>query len=180
MPKYFAFLRAINVGGHNVKMEQLRSIFESLGLTNVETFIASGNVIFDSKARNANTLQNVIEERLHSMLGYEVATFLRTSTELAEISRYKPFTDSVVKFAARINIGFVDGLVSDVVRKSLMALSTEIDQFNVHAREVYWLSRVMQSESTFSNAVLERILKAKATLRGMNTITRLVATYLAP
>ena len=44
-----AFLRAINVGGHNVKMDRLRELFEALGLSNVETFIASGNVIFDSR-----------------------------------------------------------------------------------------------------------------------------------
>ena len=44
MPKHFAFLRAINVGGHTVKMDHLRDIFESLGFSNVETFIASGNV----------------------------------------------------------------------------------------------------------------------------------------
>jgi uncharacterized protein (DUF1697 family) len=48
MPKYVAFLRAINVGGRTVKMGHLRSLFEAMGFSNVETFIASGNVIFDS------------------------------------------------------------------------------------------------------------------------------------
>jgi len=48
MTRYIAFLRAINVGGHTVKMEHLRGIFESMGFSNVETFIASGNVIFAS------------------------------------------------------------------------------------------------------------------------------------
>ena len=43
---YVALLRGINVGGRNVKMDRLREIFESLGFSNVETFIASGNVIF--------------------------------------------------------------------------------------------------------------------------------------
>jgi uncharacterized protein (DUF1697 family) len=47
MNKHIAFLRAINVGGHTVKMDTLRQLFESLGFTNVETFLASGNVIFE-------------------------------------------------------------------------------------------------------------------------------------
>ncbi len=46
MPTYVAFLRAINVGGHNVKMEVLRALFEAQGYADVATFIASGNVIF--------------------------------------------------------------------------------------------------------------------------------------
>ena len=52
MTKYIAFLRAINVGGHTVKMDRLRGLFESLGVLNVETFIASGNVIFEAKKKD--------------------------------------------------------------------------------------------------------------------------------
>ncbi len=51
MTKYIAFLRAINIGGHNVKMDVLRQLFESLEFSNVKTFIASGNIIFESKTR---------------------------------------------------------------------------------------------------------------------------------
>ena len=50
MPRFIAFLRAINVGGHNVTMKELRGLFEALGLKSVETFIASGNVIFESRS----------------------------------------------------------------------------------------------------------------------------------
>lgn len=53
MTRYFAFLRAINVGGHVVKMDRLRQVFESLAFSNVETFIASGNVIFESTSHSA-------------------------------------------------------------------------------------------------------------------------------
>jgi uncharacterized protein (DUF1697 family) len=61
MPRYVAFLRAINVGGHIVKMDYLRSLFEELGFTNVETFIASGNVVFDSSYKNPASLEKKIE-----------------------------------------------------------------------------------------------------------------------
>jgi uncharacterized protein (DUF1697 family) len=178
MPRYFAFLRAINVGGHNVKMDHLRTLFESLSFTNVETFIASGNVIFDSKSRDAKALESKIQEHLRAALGYEVATFLRTDKELSEILRYKPFADSVLETAVAINIGFVNAPLSNEVDKALNALTTEIDQFHIHNREVYWLSRLRQSESKFSNAVFERLLKGKATFRGVNTISRLAGKYL--
>lgn len=64
MPRYVAFLRAINVGGRTVKMDRLREIFESLGLGDVETFIASGNVIFRSRSTKPQALEKKIERSL--------------------------------------------------------------------------------------------------------------------
>jgi uncharacterized protein (DUF1697 family) len=178
MPRYFAFLRAINVGGHNVKMDDLRELFEAMEFTNVETFIASGNVIFHARARNGTALERKIEKHLSASLGYEVATFLRTDNELMEIARYKPFSDSDRESATALNIGFVNAPLSGEVEKALMALVTEIDQFHVHNREIYWLTRMKQSDSTFSNAVFERLLKGKATFRSVNTVQRLADKYL--
>ena len=91
MTRYVAFLRAINVGGRRVKMDHLRKLFEALGTSNVETFIASGNVIFDSEADDPRVLERKIEDHLQESLGYEVATFVRSTSELAGIARYRPF-----------------------------------------------------------------------------------------
>jgi uncharacterized protein (DUF1697 family) len=46
--RYIALLSGLNVGGHRVKMEHLRGLFKALGLLNVATFIASGNVLFET------------------------------------------------------------------------------------------------------------------------------------
>jgi len=156
MPKYLAFLRAINVGGHTVKMDHLRQIFESLGLSNAETFIASGNVIFDVKAGNVKTLEKKIENKLHEALGYEVATFIRTDTELAEIAKYEPFPQSKLDAAMALNIGFLADALDNPPQQKLVALQTDIDDFHIHRREIYWLCRQKQSESKISNAVFEK------------------------
>jgi len=179
MPRYFAFLRAINVGGHNVRMETLRALFESLSFANVETFIASGNVVFDSNSGNAGALKKKIESHLHTSLGYEVATFLRTEKELEAISQYKPFSRSDIEAARTLVVGFVDEPIKDDIIKALMAWKSDFDNFHVHQRELYWLSRVGQGESKFSNAVFERILKGKATFRGANTIAKLASKFLS-
>ena len=78
MTRLIAFLRAINVGGHTVTMDKLRKEFEALGLMEVETFIASGNVIFTPRSLDVVALEKKIEARLRASLGYEVATFVRT------------------------------------------------------------------------------------------------------
>ena len=91
MPRYIAFLRSINVGGRNVKMTELRRLFEAMGFACVETFIASGNVIFESPARNAKSLETKIAGQLHKALGYEIAVFVRSADELTGIAKHKLF-----------------------------------------------------------------------------------------
>lgn len=178
MPRYIAFLRAINVGGHNtVKMEFLRHLFESLGFSNVETFIASGNIVFETTSKNAQALELEIEKGLREALGYEVATFIRTGTELAAIANYKPFSQSDLDGAAALNIAFLADGLDDKSSQKLMALRTDIDDFHVHGREIYWLCRKRQSGSKISNAVLEKALGQKSTLRGANTVKKMAAKY---
>jgi uncharacterized protein (DUF1697 family) len=172
-----AFLRAINVGGHVVTMEKLRGLFAALGLKDVATFIASGNVIFAKPATGLQVLHQRIEERLHTALGYEVRTFIRTEAEVAAIAAYQPFSKRQLQRAKTLTVGFLAAPLEPSAKRLLMALKTAIDDFHVHGREVYWLTKDKQSESTFSNALFERTLKVRATFRGMSTVTRLVARY---
>ena len=177
MTRFIAFLRAINVGGHTVKMDVLRQIFESLTLEQVETFIASGNVIFETKLRDTRKLEKQIEEKLKDTLGFEVATFVRTDVELAEIANYKPFQQTAMDNAAALNAAFLRENLDESLTKKLMGLRTDIDDFHVHGREIYWLCLKKQSDSTFSNAVLEKTLGRQSTLRGVNTIKKIAEKY---
>ena len=177
MSRFIAFLRAINVGGHIVKMDHLRQLFESFGFSRVETFIASGNVVFEAAARNPKFLERKIGIGLRAALGYDVATFIRTEAELAGIAAYAPFRQSELEAAAALNIAFLADRLADKSKQKLMALRTDIDDFHVHGREIYWLCLKKQSESTFSNAVLEKTLGLPSTLREANTIRKMAAKY---
>jgi uncharacterized protein (DUF1697 family) len=177
MACYITFLRAINVGGHTVKMDILRQIFEALGFSDVETFIASGNVVFETTAQDTRKLETMITGSLREALGYEIAAFIRTGAELAEIASYQPFRQSDLDAAAALNIAFLSDPLNDEAKNSVMTLETDIDTFHVHGREVYWLCRKKQSESTFSNTVLEKTLGRRSTLRGRETIKKMAAKY---
>jgi len=174
MPRYFAFLRAINVGGHVVKMEALRGHFEDLGFLAVETFIASGNVIFQSKSIKTAELEKKIERRLESELGYPVATFIRTESELASIHAHRPFAAESVPVP---NIGFLAAPIGPQAEAALMALATPTDEFHVHGREIYWLCRTRQSESTVTNVRVERAIQTNIAFRGAGTVAKLAAKY---
>jgi uncharacterized protein (DUF1697 family) len=172
-----AFLRAINVGGRTVTMVELRRLFEALGLKDVETFIASGNVIFASPSTGIAALPQRIEDHLHKSLGYEVKVFVRTESEVAAIAQYKPFTDAQLRSALALNVAFLAAPLGAEAKKSLMALRTEIDDFHVSGREVYWLCKKRQSDSRFSNVGFEKALGVRATFRGLNTVVKLAAKY---
>ena len=177
MPKLFAFLRAINVGGHVVKMDQLRDFFIALGFINVETFIASGNVIFESRSKNPAALERKIEIYLAKSVGYEVATFVRTFAELERINNYQPFSEAELNTQGTLYVGFIADVPGKAAVQKVEALATDVDDLKINGREVYWLCRTSFRDTTISGAVLEKTLGAKVTLRNINTVRRLVKKY---
>src|SRR6185295_19714568 len=140
MPKYIAFLRAINVGGHIVKMDQLRASFEELGFSKVETFIASGNVIFETKSKNTATLERKIEALLAKQLGYAVITFVRSTSDVVAVAEYQPFPEAELKAEGnQLHIGFLPSEPTVEAKKKLLAFGDKVNDFRFHDREVYWL-----------------------------------------
>ena len=170
MPQYIAFLRAINVGGHNVKMEHLRQLFGELGLSEVKTLIASGNVIFEASAKNSGALEERIEAHLHQALGYEVATFLRSPSALKKIAEHVPFADT----EGTLYIGFLKVPPGSEAVAKLLTLNSETDTLCIHETELYWGCKGPQSDSKLSGAQLEKTLKMKVTLRNSSTVKKLV------
>jgi uncharacterized protein (DUF1697 family) len=180
-PRLIAFLRAINVGGHTVKMDRLRALFAELDFANVETFIASGNVIFEAPEQATATLEKQIERHLQESLGYEVKTFIRSTIELAEIATYQPFPKADLEADGNsLYIAFLAASPTDEAQQKLLTFRSEIDDFHVHEREIYWLCRKRMSDSTFSGALLEKTIGMPATMRNVTTVKRLTAKYPAP
>jgi len=178
MPRYIAFLRAINVGGHTVKMERLRRLFEDLEFSNVETLIASGNMIFVSKTKNEKSLERKIEKYLEESLGYKVATFIRSPAELAAVVQHTAFADSQMKAeGTSLYIGFLAQPPAAEVSQKVAALSTPADHFHVHDREVYWLRQRTPEASNFSGVPLEKALQMQTTFRNVTTVRKLALKY---
>src|SRR5262245_35630213 len=136
MTKYIAFLRAINVGGHIVRMDKLKSLFEDLKFSNVETFIASGNVIFETNAKDELTLEKKIAKHLEKFLGYEVDTFLRTTKELIEIEKRSPFTAK--KKDDSVYVSFLHQEPNKEAKSDLLALKNKFNDFAILGTEIYW------------------------------------------
>lgn len=170
-------MRALNVGGHTVKMEDLRALFSGLGLANVESFIASGNIIFDAPGGSVPKLERKIEAHLEAALGYAVATFLRTPAELAAVAAHPAFDPATVAKAHSLHIMFVGAAPSAEAANKVAALNDAVNQFHLHGRELYWLRQAGQDVSPYSGAHLEKALGMAGTARNITTVRKLVAKY---
>src|SRR4051812_37561516 len=100
--KYLAFLRGINVGGNQiVKMPELKKVLEKLGYKNVKTFLASGNVAFETAKEDfakdkTAVLVSLLEQELKKKFGFEILVILRTHQEIQKIIKADPFKDITV------------------------------------------------------------------------------------
>ncbi|MBN2116538.1 MAG: DUF1697 domain-containing protein [Anaerolineales bacterium] len=174
MTKYIAFLRAINVSGHNIiRMADLKRMFESVGLENVQTFIQSGNVVFESSEKDTASLEKRIESQLEKASGYKIRLFVRTMRELQSIVSKSPFEPKTDEMAY---VAFLNQKPDKEQGQVLMSFKSEGDDFAVKGREVYILRR-NREKSVFSNNFIEKILKLPATTRNLTTIRKITEKY---
>ena len=176
---YLAFLRAVNVGGRVVKMDALRALISTLKVTNVETFIASGNLLFEAPPESDKKIEVAIEKLLRAKLGYEVATFVRRHDEMAAIQEHRAFPEKVLKEALGLQVGFLKQPLSKDAEVALTKLDIGTDEFHLHGRELYWLIRTKISESKVSNVKIEKAIGSPITFRNLNTVAKLTAKTVA-
>jgi uncharacterized protein (DUF1697 family) len=172
MTRYVAFLGGINVGGHRPSMERLRAEFEALGLADVSTFIASGNVIFSTRA-TARTLEPRIEAHLGDQLGYGVPTFVRTDGELAKAVALAPF-GAITPPDTHV-IAFLRCAPAAAARSATAALSNHQDRFEVHGKELHWLIHGGVSDSSVKTSLVTKTVGQPFTMRNTKSLRKLAA-----
>ena len=177
--RYVAFLRGINVGGHNVKKAGFVAPFEAAGFTGVETFIASGNVIATTGTRlKPAAVESALERELRAALGFDVATFLRTDAEVAAVASYEPFPGVERDDMHAVHVTFLRTAADKALRETLLAASNEEDRFAFEGREFFWLRHGRMTDTTLTPAVVRLLsVGGEATARNMTTIRKLAAKY---
>src|ERR1041385_7787172 len=138
MPVVICLLRGINVGGHGkIKMDVLRKLCESAGAENPQTYIQSGNVVFNSKERNLKKLARKIEDAIEGKAGFRPAVILRTDSELADVLAKNPFAKRRDIHPGKLLITFLAEEPSASALKELEKIETDPEEMKVNSREVY-------------------------------------------
>lgn len=175
MTRYAAYMRGLNLGKRNVKMDALKKIFVKLGFKNVESFIASGNIVFETASKADAALETRIAAALEKALGYDVATFVRDFDELARVGRAVPFTGVVD--APTYLVGFLHAPLDPAGKKRFMSLASKEDHFAVTGREVWWHSTISQADSKFNANMFDKALGVTSTWRNLRTVRKMVARW---
>ncbi len=173
----------MNLGNRRIKMDDLRAHFEALKFTGVETFIASGNVIFSSKVADAAKLEATIQKHLAKTLGYTVDTFVRTRAEVAAVAAFKSFDPADTSDPANtIHVGFLASPLSAAQQRGLLACRSEVDAFSVNGREYYWLCRRIKTHESkiWTSPELKALKLPSSSMRNLTTMRKLAALYPVP
>ena len=178
MARYVAFLRGMNLGNRRLKNPELKAEFERLGLEDVATFRASGNVVFEVGGRAGETaLAKEVEAGLADGLGYEVPVFLRSAAEVAAIAAHEPFPAKVVAASkGKLQVSLLAKKPSASARNSVLALAGAEDQLAFEGRELYWLPSGGILESDLDLKAIEKAL-GKDTRRTAGTIDQIAAKH---
>jgi uncharacterized protein (DUF1697 family) len=169
----------MNVGGHRLTNQDLRSHFATLGFLEVATFRASGNVTFAGEAAAPEDVRARIEEGLERLLGYAVPTFIRDADEVLRIAAKEPFTPEQLRASkGKLQVAMMLEQPSGQARKALMALESEGDRLLLAGRELYWLPGGGILESELDMKGIQRLL-GPMTIRTKGTVEQIAAKHFA-
>ena len=176
MPRYIAFLRGINVGGNKlIKMDALAEAFTSAGFRKVKTYIASGNVIFDSRATKLDGLEKKAERKLLETFGHEIAVVIFSVPELQELIERDPFQRVTSHSDLMLVVTFLKKRAPRV-RLPLQSKSENLEVFAIQDRAAFTLARRKKTGwFGFPNNFIEKELGVAATTRQWRTLEKVVA-----
>ncbi|MEZ4795575.1 MAG: DUF1697 domain-containing protein [Flavobacteriaceae bacterium] len=173
MKTYIALLRGINVGGHKkVPMAELRELLTNSGFKNVQTYIQSGNVVFQFQEANTIELENKIAETIQNHFGFEVLVLVKTRPEINCIFNDCPFAEE-----KKSKSYFM--LLHDLPDKELITeASTKTydgEEYQIIKDCIYYYCEKGYGQAKFNMNFFEKKLNTFATSRNYNTMVKLLS-----
>jgi uncharacterized protein (DUF1697 family) len=171
MQTYISMLRGINVSGQKkVRMADLKSLYGSLGLGNVQTYVQSGNVVFDSEEQDAKKLRKTIEARIKATFGFPVPVLLRAADDFQRVIENHPFAN---EDPIRVLVTFLYELPEKSKWNELSLYQDKVDQFALGEQEIFLFCPGGYGRTKLSNTFFEKKLGVIATTRNWKSVNAL-------
>jgi uncharacterized protein (DUF1697 family) len=173
--RYVALVRGINVGGHGViPMAELRGLFESLGASEVSTYIQSGNVLFTDREADRARLTRRLEKGLAAALDRPVSVFVLTRDELEDAAACNPFDPATRNATQQCQLMFLSAEPDAAHCKALMEMQGDDYRFHVRERVLYYAYDRSRAGRRRRNIDFERVLGVTGTTRTWKVVDRLI------
>lgn len=179
MSTYIALLRAVNVGGTGkLAMADLRKLLNGLGFRHVQTYIQSGNAVFETGS-SAAAVRRELTAALEERMGAGCGVVLRTHEDLCRVIAANPFAVEAAADGTKVHVGFFAGVLGEGVRAALEAIAAKYaarrDRFHVGRDVIYFHFPDGAAETKFSGKTLQRAAGEMGTARNWNTVLKLHA-----
>lgn len=175
MPVLISLLRGVNVGGHHkVKMDDLRTLYESLGFEDVQTYINSGNILFRTGARDTVRLRKRIEDAIESACGFRPNVVLRTPAELRSVIARNPFAARPDMDGSKLAIHFLAGEPSAAARRQAAAIDCAPEELHIGGCELFVYYTNGMARPKLRLPLVEKTLRTLGTSRNWNTVRKLL------
>jgi uncharacterized protein (DUF1697 family) len=175
MIKYLAFLRGINVGGQRIiKMNDLKQVFLSMGLTVVQTYTQSGNVSFNAESDNPDLIKDTIESQLHEKLGYHVNVMIRMYDYINHIVKSDPFVNYSSDNKIKLYICFLEKEPQIRPQLPLKNEKEGLELIRLDKLEAYISSKRVNGRFGFPNNFIEKEFNVISTARNWTTLSKII------
>lgn len=172
---YITLLRGINVGGQKkVKMAELRLIHEELKFINVQTYIQSGNIIFDYTSAKIKQLEILIENKILEKYEFKVPTIVIEARDFEQALRKNPFLKNPTLDKSRLYFTFLSDSPSASDIEKLQIIETNPEEYYLDGKTFYLHSPMGYGRAKLNNNFIEKILNVSATTRNWKTVNKLV------
>ena len=176
MPTYIALLRAVNLAGYGkLAMDDFRTLLAGHGYKNVQTYIQSGNAVFDAPGPAAKVAK-AIATSLEKLMGAPVGVVIRTHEEMSRLIAENPFAAEAVD-GARVHVAFLAGPAAPGAQAALERIVAQYpkrrDRFHLVGDHIYLHLPDGAAETKFSGKTLDRAIGVIATGRNWNTVLKL-------
>jgi uncharacterized protein (DUF1697 family) len=170
-----AFLRGINVGGHHmIKMDELRKLLVSLKLKDPQTYLQSGNVIFETAERDEGKLAKRIENAIEHAFGFRPAVILRTAAEIQDAVARNPFAGRADIEPNKLLVVFLADEPTPDALATARLIKADPEELHIDGREAFIYYAAGMARPKLSWPAVERALKTSGTGRNWNTVTKLL------
>jgi uncharacterized protein (DUF1697 family) len=175
MPVVVCMLRGINVGGHNiVKMEALRALCSALKFRNAQTYVQSGNVVFETTETDMAAVHKRLAKGFAKEFGFQPTIILRSAQEIRSAMEGNPFAGRRNIEPDKLLVSFLERDPGDEVRARVRSFKSEVEEIRIDGREMYIYFPNGMARPKFSQAALDKVLQTPATGRNWNSVTRLL------
>jgi uncharacterized protein (DUF1697 family) len=170
MPNYISLLRGINVSGHKkIVMADLKALYEELGFTNVQTYIQSGNVVFNSKETNTKELEQLLFNAMKAHYGFDVPHLILTAAEIEEALANNPFQD-----IEKMYFTFLSEIPTAENLALLKAFNFENEFYEINGKLIYSHYPNGAGKAKLNNNFFEKKLRISATTRNLRTTKKIL------